>query len=320
MKSGIKKDIYEVLNNTIIEKLESGNITQWTTGRKDDKGIYYGWNYNMISKKPYSFLNNFMLLWAQLEYNYKSNLWLTFNQIKDLGGDITGEKSRAFVVFYKMLEKEVTKDNGEKEIKEIPYISYSSVFNLDQTKNIDKNKIPETIEPEKIVYNSTDTEKAINRYCKMENIKQVHGGNQPCYIPVKDIIMMPLKESYFDDKRFYSTYFHEITHSTGNKKRLNREAVYTGSAKEKYAKEELVAEVGAAYLCCQNGIDQKIDNSISYIDNWKKHIKDNKYFLVSAFSQAEKACDFVMERMMSINKTVDEIKETTKDRKKEKVR
>ena len=299
-----KKDIYEMVNTLITKKLEEGNIGSWVKEWKGEKGVYEGWNYNIITKAPYSFLNNLILECCKQNTEFKSNIWLTYNQVMDLKGDVKGEKTTGFVVFFKMLEKEVENEDGEKEIKTTRYLRYSNLFNLDQVSGIDKKKIPEVISGNDIVYNSNDIENNINGYCENEGIKQNYGGDRAFYSSQNDSITMPKKESFNDEKDFYKTYFHEMTHSTGVEKRLDRFIKASQNRKEDYAKEELIAEIGASYLCTCHGIENNIDNSISYIDGWKKRIKDNKYVLVQAFSQAEKACKYISEKMITKKKEV----------------
>ncbi len=126
-----------------------------------------------------------------------------------------------------------------------------------------------------------------------------YGASIPCYVPSLDIIKLPQKDLFISSEHYYATYFHELMHSTGHETRLNREGVskniHFGS--ETYSKEELVAEIGAAFLCNEAGIiDQTIENSEAYIQNWTRHLKENANWIISAAARAQKGYDWIMGR------------------------
>ena len=276
-----KFNIYEEITNRIIEQLESGNIP-W---HKPWSGVAGG-AYNRISKKPYSLLNQ-MLLKYDGEY-------ATYKQWSNLGGTVRkGEKSE-IVVFWKILNVEETKD-GKTEKKSIPLLKYINVFHVSQVDGVEP-KIVEKKEHKPI----EEAEKIKNDYADREGItiKELI-TDEAFYSPLRDYIQVPCKEQYSDIMEFYSTLFHEMIHSTGHRDRLKRldcsfkVASFGG---EDYSKEELIAEIGSAFLMNHVGIEtsKTFNNSAAYIQSWLKVLKNDNRFIVSASSKAEKAMKYIL--------------------------
>ena len=276
-----KFNIYEEITNRIIEQLENGEIP-W---HKPWSGIAGG-AYNRVSKKPYSLLNQ-MLLKHDGEY-------ATYKQWSDLGGKIKkGEKSE-IVVFWKIMQVEETKD-GKTEKKSIPLLRYINVFHVSQVDGVEAKDI-KPIEHEPIV----EAEKIKNGYIERENILiEEIVTNEAYYSPMMDYIRVPCKEQFKDVMEFYSTLFHEMVHSTGHKDRLGRLDVGVKLASfgsEDYSKEELIAEIGSAFLMNHIGIEtsKTFKNSAAYIQSWLKVLRNDNKFIVSASSKAEKAMKYIL--------------------------
>jgi antirestriction protein ArdC len=274
-------NIYEEITNRIISQLENGTIP-W---HKPWAGIMSG-AYNRVSKRPYSLLNQ-LLLKHDGEY-------ATYKQWKDLGGTVkSGEKSE-IVVFWKILEKEEIK-NGNAEKKSIPLLKYINVFHVSQVDGVEPKEL-KSIEHEPI----EEAESIKNEYMNRENIKikEIITDNA-FYSPSNDYIQVPCKEQYKDIAEFYSTLFHEMVHSTGHRDRLKRldcSVKFAGFGSEEYSKEELIAEIGSAFLMNHVGIDtpKTFKNSAAYIQNWLQVLKDDNRFIVSASSKAEKAMKYIL--------------------------
>ena len=277
-----KFNIYEEITNRIIEQLENG-VIPW---HKPWSGITSG-AYNRVSKKPYSLLNQ-MLLKHDGEY-------ATYKQWSDLGGKVKkGEKSE-IVVFWKIMQVEEANKDGKVEKKSIPLLRYINVFHVSQVDGVEpKNSKPIEHKPVE------EAEKIKNGYVERENItiKEVV-TNDAYYSPMMDFIQVPCKEQYNDIMEFYSTLFHEMIHSTGHKDRLGR--LNTGVklasfGTEEYSKEELVAEIGSAFLMNHIGIEtiKTFNNSAAYIQSWLKVLKNDNRFIVSASSKAEKAMKYIL--------------------------
>lgn len=267
--------IYEMVTNKIIEKLEQG-IIPW---RKPWTGQAQAVNWK--TQKPYRGINTMLL---------DAGEYATFKQITEAGGKVKKGAKSEIVVFWKFLEKE--NEEGEKE--NIPMLRYYRVFNIETQVEGLKSKRGEvgTFEHNKM----EECENIIKGYVGKPSLSFKNDGAY--YTPSMDNVNMPPMKHFPKLEEYYSTFFHELVHSTGHKDRLGREGVtgttYFGS--ETYSKEELVAELGAQMLCSIAGINNEpiIDNSASYIGSWLKKLKDDKTLLVKAGGQAQKAVDHIL--------------------------
>ena len=277
----MKKDIYEMVTDRIIEQLEKGYIPwqkPWTC-------VHDG-AYNRISNKPYSLLNQMLLS--------KTGEYASFKQWTELGGHIRKGEKAEIVTFWKIQPIEEENEDGEKVIKQIPLLRYYNVFHISQVegvepKSIDLNELQPIEEAERIK----------TEYMQREHIKILEKvTDKAFYSPSLDYIQIPCKEQYQNIEEFYSTLFHEITHSSGHKTRLDREDVkdcmYFGS--ENYSKEELCAELGSAFLINKLGIasSKSFNNSTAYIQSWLRVLRNDKKFIISASSRAEKAVKYIL--------------------------
>jgi antirestriction protein ArdC len=275
-----KINVYEIVTERILKELENGNIPwnkPWVSG---------GGAVSYNSGKPYSLLNQ-MLLDKEGEY-------LTFKQVQEMGGKVKkGEKSQ-IVVFFKPLEVKEMVD-GKEEVKTIPILKYYNVFEVSQCEGIepkwlekDKSKLKEFNPIEK-------AEEVAMAYVDREGIRVDYGGMGACYKPGNDSILMPDRENFIGNAEYYSTLFHELVHSTGHESRLDRlsKDAHFGSAV--YSKEELVAEIGAASMMNQLGIDtdKTMKNSAAYVQSWIAQLRDDKKLIVSAAGKAEKAVNLI---------------------------
>ena len=281
-----KANVYEIVTARIIAELEKGNIPwRW---QRPWTGVRSG-AFNRISKKPYSLINQ-MLLQHSGEY-------ATFKQWSELGGHVKkGEKSE-IVVFWKIFEAEETKpETGEKETKKIPLLRYYNVFHISQVEGVEplaSEQLNDEIEP------IEEADKIITDYINIEHLNFTEcKSHRAYYRPSDDSVVVPLKEQYKNINEYYSTTFHELTHSTGHKNRLNRLESGTVAAfgSETYSKEELVAEIGSASLMNIVGIEtpKTFKNSTAYIQSWLQVLKNDNKFIVSASSRAEKAVNCIL--------------------------
>lgn len=274
-------NVYQLVTDRIIEELQKGNIP-W---EKPWTGVRSG-AFNRISKKPYSLLNQ-MLLKHEGEY-------ATFKQWSELGGKIRkGEKSE-IVVFWKIFEKEEINDKGEKEKVAIPLLRYINVFHISQVEGVEPLK-----QPFNEVTPIEEADKIIIDYITREHITfEEKASDKAFYSPSRDCVVVPMKEQYKHINEYYSTTFHELTHSTGHPSRLDR--LKTGAVaafgSETYSKEELVAEIGSATILNTLGIEtaKTFRNSAAYIQNWLHVLQNDNKFIVSAASKAEKAVAYIL--------------------------
>ena len=278
------KSVYEMVTERIIDQLENG-VIPW---EKPWTGIKSG-AYNRISKKPYSLLNQ-MLLQHDGEY-------ATFKQWESLGGHVRkGEKSE-IVVFWKIQPIEEEKEDGTKEVKQIPLLRYFNVFHISQVDGVEPLSADEINNIEPI----EKAENVLHDYWTREDITVEHiAGDDAYYLPSRDLIRLPLFEQFMDANEYYSTAFHESVHSTMKESRCNRAEERKGKlvafGSNDYSKEELVAEIGSASLMNIIGIEttKSFRNSSAYIQNWLSVLKNDVKFIVSASSKAEKAVDYIL--------------------------
>lgn len=274
-------NVYEMVTERIIKQLEQGTIP-W---QKPWTGVRSG-AFNRVSKKPYSLINQ-----AILE---KPGEYATFKQWKDLGGHIKKGAKAEMVVFWKIIDVEEKNDKGEIEKKKLPLLRYYNVFHISQVEGVEplKEKLNTEVEPieeaDRIIKDYVDREHITFKECI---------SDKAFYRPMTDTVVVPLKEQFKNTNSFYQVAFHEITHSTGAQKRLDRdikELAPFGS--EIYSKEELVAELGSAFLINHLGIETEgtFQNSASYIESWLQVLRNDNKFVVSASSKAEKAVNYIL--------------------------
>lgn len=278
------KSVYEMVTERIINQLEQG-IIPW---QKPWTGVRSG-AYNRISKKSYSLINQ-MMLKHDSEY-------ATFKQWESLGGHVRkGEKSE-IVVFWKITPVEETKEDGTKEVKQIPLLRYYNVFHISQVDGVEPLKEDELDQIEPI----EKAENVLHDYWTRENIKVEHkAGDRAYYSPAHDMICLPLFEQFTDTSEYYSTAFHESVHSTMKESRCyraeDRKGKLVAFGSDDYSKEELVAEIGSANILNILGIEttKSFRNSAAYIQNWLSVLKNDVKFIVSASSKAEKAVKYIL--------------------------
>ena len=273
--------VYEIITNRIIEKLEAG-IIPWHKPWHSVEGMPK----NLITRKEYRGINVFLLAMQR----YESPYWLSFKQAQDLGGNVKKDEKGTPVVFWNWLNQ--IDDEGKE--KNIPFMRYYTVYNVAQCENIDESKIPVVATIHNNFDHIAECEAII---ANMPNCPEIQQGKQRAsYNPLTDIISMPRFDSFVTAEEFYSTLYHEAIHSTGSEKRLNRLNNNISSfGNEEYSKEELVAEMGAAFLCGFAGIENStINNSAAYIQGWLKALKDDKKLVIMAAAQAQKAADYIL--------------------------
>ena len=246
----MSNQVYGYITDRIMEELERGCVPWHKPWKTSSDGTRVPTSF--VSKKPYRGVNTFLLALARFKAGYDSNYWLTFKQIESLGGSIKGQGSE-MVVFWKLLEKQAANPTAENDTNYIPMLRYYRVFNLDQVSGIAKPTAGELPHFEPIA----DAEAIATQY--QAQVAVTHGGSRAYYKPSTDSINMPDPQTFDGAAEYYSTLFHEFTHSTGHAARLNRPGItethYFGD--EIYSKEELLAEMGAAMLCGVVGIENK---------------------------------------------------------------
>ena len=278
-------NVYQMVTDRILEQMSNG-IIPW---HKPWHGTLDG-AISYVSRKPYSILNQFLL--------GEAGEYLTFNQIKSLGGKLKKGSKSKFVVFYKPIEIKKKaggeEDDDKRSTEVIPMLRFYNVFHLKDTEGIptkiqeeDRPKLEPIAEADKIISDYVDREKLDYR---------VQKSDSAYYRPSDDMVVVPLIEQYDVVEEFYSTAFHELVHSTGHKSRLNRFECAIAFRSENYSREELVAEIGSSMLSNIAGInhDKSFRNSVAYIQGWASALKSEPKLIVSASSRAEKATKYIL--------------------------
>ena len=270
-------DIYAEITNRIISEMESG-IVPWAK-----PWVASGGCVSYATGKPYSLLNQ-MLLGRPGEY-------ATFKQVQQAGGYVRKGEKAHMVVFWKWVEKE---DEETGDVKEIPFLRYYNVFHIDQCEGLKTRHaepLPQTANADQ------KAEAIICDYLKTSGVKLNHEqGDRAFYRPSDDSITLPLLAQFKETAEYYSTVFHELIHSTGHAKRLNRIAGTAFFGSVAYSKEELVAEIGASALVHAAGLEtpDSFRNNVGYIQNWLKVLRNDRKVIVSASGRADKAVSYIL--------------------------
>lgn len=277
-------NVYDVINSRIMELLEQGTVPwrkPWNAQSNFPK--------NLVSGKRYQGVNVFMLACSE----FSSPYWMTFKQCQDKGGHVIKGSKSTPVIFWKWLDRKDAPTEGDNSPNgKIPMLRFYSVFNLCQTEGIPHPPAEETHNTFDPI---TQAEKIVADLPQKPDIK--YGGNRAFYSVGLDYIQLPHQHTFHTIEEYYSTLFHELSHATGHQNRLARKSIlepsYFGS--HEYSKEELVAEMGAAFLCGHCGIENNtIENSAAYIGGWLKALKNDRNLLVHAAAAAQKASDFIL--------------------------
>lgn len=280
-------NVYEKITNDFIEAIKGGKIPwhQPWFGKR--------WAISHTNGRPYSFINQFLL--------GKDGEWLTFKQIQEEGGSIKKGCKAHYVVFWKFIPKTEKNEDGEEiVVGQFPILKFYNVWHISECEGI-KEKYPVKTRNENSPIESA--QKIFADYVEREkengfraNISDINDA--ALYRPFSDVLEVPSIELFENSELYYSTLFHEMTHSTGAKKRLNREGIvnFDKFGSERYSKEELVAEMGAAFLCNQANLDvtKTFKNSAAYLQGWLTELKNDPKMIVAAASKAEQAVQYIL--------------------------
>lgn len=292
-------NVYEMVTERITEQLKQGNIPwrkPWAGLAGEDGGAI-----NYVSRHPYSLLNQMML--------GRPGEWLTWNQIGALGGKLKKGATAGYVFFYTKLKIKGTKpaeaqpqaaDEKEDE-KTIPMLRYYKVFHLEDCEGIPTKLLPAGEAPAPRVQPIEAADKAVADYLSRQprlRFQNDRPSDRAYYSLTQDMVVVPMLAQYADQAEYYSTTFHELTHSTIPASRCDRKAendqAFFGNTE--YSREELVAEIGAAMLCNRVGIqaERAFRNSVAYIQGWLKALHNDPRMIVWAATRAEKAAKFIL--------------------------
>lgn len=281
-------DVYTRVTNKIIADLEQGVCT-WQKPWNDEHAagrISHPLRHNGT---PYRGVN-VLLLWCEaVEKGFSAPFWMTFKQAQELGGNVRKGEQGSLVVFANRFTKTETDDKGEATEREIPFMKGYTVFNVAQIDGLPAHYSAQTQEPTEPVARIDQAE----AFFAASGATITHGGNRAFYAPARDLVQMPPRESFKDAESYCATMAHELIHWTSHPSRCARELGkrFGDSA---YAAEELIAEMGAAFLCADLGITPETrDDHAAYLAHWLEVLKADNRAIFTAASQAQRAADFL---------------------------
>ena len=269
------KDVFSVVTGQIVNLLEQG-IVPWRRPWSGCGPVSYQ------SNQQYQGLNVFLL-----QSEYKSPYWMTFRQAQSLGGSIKAGEHGRYIVFTDSYMKKTEDDKGNSIKVPVRFLRYYTVFNWEQTKSI----------PEKQPVENDNRQIISAQELLIRQAPRIETADRAYYAPPRDAIGLPPLEKFDSSEDYYSAVFHELTHWSGSSLRLNREGIRNGYfGNQVYSQEELIAEMGSAYLCqiAQLDTTETIQNSAAYIASWLSHLKNNPKWMVQASSKAREAVDYLL--------------------------
>ena len=271
----MQNTIYDEVTNRIIERLEQGSIPwlkPWHTTNTLDKNIKTGNEYNGINR---------IILGMS---GFDSNIWGSFKQWKDLGANVKLHEKGTAIVFYKPVSGVKVTSEGDEIIYNSVFTT-SYIFNAEQVEGIEIK--PRVIEDKPFSNNVLVDSMVTNTGAHIK-----HGGNSAYFSPSEDYINMPIKSDFFDEANYYATLLHELTHWSGHKHRLDRtKGKRFGDTQ--YAFEELIAELGSAFLCEKYAVKGDIRHE-GYIQSWLKALKNDNKMIFKASAYAQKSTDYIV--------------------------
>ena len=280
--------VYQIITDQIIELLEQGTVPwrQPWNGNRFPK--------NARSNRAYSGINPFILNHTALKQGYIDNRWLTVRQANQLGGRIIKGEKATMVVFWKPA-KSRDENAGAGEAahaeKNIPVLRYYNLFNVEQCQNLG-------LEPAAPPASGDHApQQAAEQIVKsMPNPPKTIQGLKASYNYRADTVTIPPLHLFENAARYYSTYFHELVHSTRHPSRTGRDTkIPTNQNDRRYSKEELIAEMGAAMLCGTAGLsDQTLSASAAYIKSWLENLQNDPRMVIQAASKAQQAVNYIL--------------------------
>lgn len=290
--SSPREDIYSRVTNRIITELEQGArpwLRPWSVSHTEGRIIQP----LRANGTPYRGIN-VLLLWSEATARgYDRSIWMTYKQAQEMGAQVRKGESGALVVYANRFTTTATSEAGEEIEREIPFLKGYTVFNVSQIDNLPEHY---TAKPAPVLQPAAARIEAAERFFAATGADIRHGGNRAFYAPHPDFIQMPPFEAFKDAESHAATLAHELTHWTSHSSRLARS--FEGGHRfgsEGYAFEELVAELGAAFVCAEIGITPEVsENHAGYLASWLKVLKGDKRAIFTAASHAQRAADYLL--------------------------
>ena len=239
---------------------------------------------------PYNGVNILLLRGAALENGYASNIWMTYKQASELDAHVRKGEHGALVVYADRIVRREPDEKGEEVEREVPFMKGYTVFNVEQIEGLPDHYYAKPVpkgEPLQLL-------ESAERFFAATGATFRHGGNMAYYAPGPDLIQLPLPEAFRDAESFAAIKAHELCHWTKHESRLNREFGRKRFGDAAYAREELVAELGAAFLCADLGITpEPREDHAAYLAHWLKVLREDKHAIFSAAAHAQRVVDYL---------------------------
>lgn len=287
-----RASLYDEVTGRIIAELEAGRFP-WVQPWGRPGGTSPGLPRNALTSRSYSGVNILILWGAVIEHGYPSQGWLTFKQARDAGGCVRkGEQGTTVAYadrFTPETERERAREAGE-DAKAIPFLKRFTVFNVAQCDGLRDALAsdPEPLPERQVV-------PVAEQLIAASGIDFRVGGDKACYVPSRDCVAVPPQPAFFEQINYYRTALHELTHATGHVSRLNRDLTNPFGSKD-YAREELIAEMGSAFLCASLGIVPTVRHA-DYLGAWLDVLREDNRAIFRAASAASKAADWLLARL-----------------------
>lgn len=288
---GPRGALYDEVTRRIISELEGGRVP-WVQPWGKAGGAEAGLPRNALTRRPYSGINILILWGAVIERGYPAQGWLTFAQALQAGAAVRrGERGTSIVYadrFTPERERERARETGE-DAKAIAFLKRFTVFNVAQIDGLPEGFAadPEPLPARAIV-------PVAEAVIAASGVPFRIGGDRAFYAPGPDVVQVPPQPAFFDQINYYRTCLHELTHATGHASRVGRSLTGTFGTKD-YAREELVAEMGSAFLCAALGIVPTVRHA-DYLASWLEVLREDNRAIFRAASAASKAAEWLLAR------------------------
>ncbi|HTN32173.1 MAG TPA: zincin-like metallopeptidase domain-containing protein [Pseudomonas sp.] len=291
-------DIYQEVTHRIVEALQQ-KVVPWIKPWHPGRPVSSPFPSNAVTGRAYRGVN-ILLLWTEARLQgYSQDRWLTYLQAKEAGGHVRKGESSTLTVFYSYKEREVRDQSGDilrdaeglPRLERIPVLRRNFLFNIEQTEGVEAS-------PEEIAAPG----EGLSPHAEAEDLMRRSGAciihrseNKAFYSPAQDYIQLPCVQQFSSTGGYYATALHELIHWSGHARRLNRAGIVlpTPFGSPEYAFEELIAEIGAAYLCALTGIQGELRHE-GYIESWLKVLQSNKQAIFRASGYARDASEYLL--------------------------
>jgi antirestriction protein ArdC len=298
----MRTDVYRRITDQIVSQLERG-VRPWMQPWSAEHAAGRIVRPRRFNGLPYKGINVLMLWSAAMEKGYSAPLWMTFKQALEFDAHVRKGETGSLVVYADTITRtETDATTGEEAERAIPFLKGYTVFNVEQIEGL----------PEHFYAKPEPKGEPVQRIERAESFFAathahiVHGGSRACYIVSRDQIHMPCIDCFRDAESYYATLAHEATHWTRHSSRLDREFGRKRWGDEGYAMEELVAELGAAFLSADLDLAPELrEDHAAYIASWIKVLKNDKRAIFSAASHAQRAVDFLHGTLSAANATAE---------------